>query len=138
MSVTFPSLEFFSNLQAALAADPARTGHISPSDAYCGLEIGDRLFVIEFDGRTCSSVTQGGNPLDLDFVVSGTDEVWHQAIGAITRDRGGPSHSVPALVARGVLEIQSEAEDGGLSAAAAMGLLQAFLDGARDLDVEYA
>ena len=138
MSVTFPSLEFFSNLQTALSADEARTRHVSPSDAYCGLAIGDQLFVIEFDGRSCSAVAQGGNPLDLDFVVSGTDEAWHQAIGAISTGSGGPSHAVPALVARGVLEIQSESEDGDESAVAAMSLLQAFLDGARDLDIEYA
>lgn len=139
MSEMFPTLRFFSQLQQNLSEHPESAQDVEPSDAYCGLGIGDRLFVLEFDGRSCSAVAQGGNALDLDFVLTGSDEVWRRVIGSIADVSSAQSegNGLAALVAQDALTIESEAEDGSERAAAAMGLLQAFLDGARGLEIEY-
>jgi hypothetical protein len=137
MSVMFPTLQFFTTLQESLSQRSETLGNVEPSDAYCGVGVGDRLFVLEFDGRACSAVAQGGNVLDLDFVVTGPDEAWRHVIESSADGSGAPSSALAAHVARRDLSIESEAEDGSERAAATMGLLQAFLDGARGLEIEY-
>ena len=136
MSVMFPTLEFFSMLQKKLSTRADSVAHLEPSDAYCGLGIGDRLFVLQFDDRVCSEVAQGGNVLDLDFVVTGPEEVWREVL-AVAGDAAAPSSALSARIAQGDLTIESEAEDGAERAAATMGLLQALLDGASGLELEF-
>jgi hypothetical protein len=65
LSITFPSAEFFRSLQEAMDRDPPCTEHLEPSEAYCGLAIEQRFFVLEFDGRRCAGIAPSGNELDL-------------------------------------------------------------------------
>ena len=135
MSIAFPSLDFFQALQAGMAGDPASTEGIEPSEAYCGLAIGDDLFVLEFDGRECSAVVPNGNPLDLDFVLAASPETWQETIHSIVENAGAdPEHSLAALVETGAIEVRSEQDDGPDLARAALGMLQAFLDQAKEVD----
>jgi hypothetical protein len=136
VAVLFPTLDFFSKLQKSLSEDPARNGS-DPSDAYCGLEIGDRLFVLEFDGHACSEVAQGGNKLDLDFVLTGSDEIWKHLLECIAEDSPSPSKPLAALIARGELTVEADSEEDHERATQAVGILGAFLDGSRALDVEF-
>jgi len=131
MSLIFPSEEFFSVLQEGLAADAARTEGIEPSEAYCGFSVGEELFVFEFDGRTCAAVVRGGNPIDLDFVLAGPREVWLRALALGDKD----ARSLEDLLAEKELSIESGTDDGPELARAALPMLQAFLDQARDLEV---
>ena len=139
MSILFPSIEFFEALQRGLAENSAGAQDIEPSDAYCGLAIDEDLFVLEFDGRECSAIAPNGNRLDLDFVLAAPAETWRETIRSIG-DNGGadPDHTLAALVEAGAIEIQSEAEGGAALAHAAFGILQAFLDEAKTLDVSFA
>ena len=129
MSLVFPSVEFFLALQRELADDPSSTEDID-SEAYCGFAIDGSLFVVEFDGRECAAVVSGGNPLDLDFVLSGTSNAWSQAIA--------PEDPRPLaeLVASNAIAVESEQDDGPELARAALPMLQAFFDQARGLEVE--
>ena len=138
MSVVFPSLEFFTALQEGMAENPASTEDIEPSEAYCGLDIDDDLFVLEFDGRACSAVVPGGNPLDLDFVLAASAETWQETITSIVENAGADSqHTLAALVDKGTIEVRSETDDGPDLARAALGMLQAFLDQAKGLDIAF-
>jgi hypothetical protein len=127
MSTAFPSVEFFAALQKSLAENPSCTEGVPPSEAYCGFAIGEQLFVLEFDGRECSAVVGGGNPLDLDFVLSASAENWRQAL---TETAPKP---LAELVAAESIRIETEADDGAELAHAALPMLQAFVDQARSL-----
>lgn len=129
MNVSFPSLEFFRALQEDLVKDPSCANGVEPSDAYCGFSMDDHLFVFEFDGRECSAVAAGGNPLDLDFVISGPLASWRQAV---TSDPGG---KLAELIEAGSLEIESD--DGAEMARAAIPMLQVFIDQAGKHEVEF-
>jgi hypothetical protein len=130
MQVSFPSVEFFRALQEGLSKDVTSTAGVEPSEAYCGFSIDDQLFVVEFDGRTCAAVVAGGNPLDLDFVISGPRESWSEAIAK------GPASGLAELIQSGSLAIESD--DGGEAARAALPMLQAFFDQAGKQSIEIA
>ena len=72
----------------------------------------------------------GRNPLDLDFVLSGTSDAWSQAIA--------PEDPRPLaeLVAANAIAVESEQDDGPELARTALPMLQAFFDQARGLEVE--
>ena len=139
MSIVFPSSEFFRALQDGMEKEPECTEGLDPSDAYCGFAIDDRLYVFEFDGRTCAGAMSGGNELDLDFVVAGPSAVWRRALDGLAA--GGAetaaSATLPALVEEGALEIRSQDEAGPALADAALSFLQVFLERARGLDLTY-
>ena len=138
MSVLFPSLEFFQALKKQLSADPECTRGVDPSEAYCGFAIGDSLYVVEFDGRECAGVVQGGNPLDLDFVLAAPGEVWEQAVAATIEEGAGSDWSLERLIEQGAIEIRSEVDDGSELARAALGFIQVFFDQATHLQVKFA
>jgi hypothetical protein len=138
MSTMFPSLEFFNALKDQLSADPDATLKVEPSEAYCGFAIGDMLVVVEFDGRECAAVVHGGNPLDLDFILSAPREVWESAVAAIVADVAGSQGNLADLIEQGAIEIRSEVEDGPEQAKAALGFIQAFFELARRFDVKFA
>jgi hypothetical protein len=139
MSVSFPSPQFFEALKQRVADDPECMGTVDDSEAYCGFAIGDQLIVMEFDGRKCAAVVNGGNLLDLDFVLAAPPETWNDMISAILKHGGADrEHTLEALVQTGDLEVRSEATDGPELARAALGFLQAFLDQAKHLEVEFA
>lgn len=133
MKVAFPSTEYFRALQKGLE-DPRAAKDVPPSEAYCGLRIDSSLFVLEFDGNQCAAVVSGGNPIDLDFVVGGSLDAWHQAIGA----GGDGPRPLAELIASGELTIETEADDGEALAEAARPMLQAFLDQAGAVGLEVA
>jgi len=135
MSILFPSIEFFTSLQGNFNGDAGCVKHLDPSDAYCGLAIGDHLFVLEFDGHECSAVVAGGNTLDLDFVIAAPSVAWQQAIeGIMTSDM---DVSLPTLVENGEFEIQSVDDAGFDAARETLPLIQVFLEQARGLDLEF-
>ncbi len=138
MSVPFPSREFFETLRQRIADDPAIMVKVDPSEAYCGLAVGDDLYVMEFDGRGVAAVAFGGNPLDLDFVLEGSRETWRETISAIGDHVGADAnHTLAALVRSGAIKIRSENDEGPELASAALDFLQAFLDQAQHVDVSF-
>jgi hypothetical protein len=126
MNAPFPSLDYFTQLQKSLSQHPESAADAPPSEAYCGLSIDGQLFVLEFDGRECAAVVAGGNPLDLDFVLSGTNANWQQALGG--------ARSLAELVDSDTLQVESEADDGQELARGALPMLQAFIAQAPNLD----
>ncbi|MCG8588241.1 MAG: hypothetical protein MJE66_03045 [Proteobacteria bacterium] len=138
MSVRFPSVEFFQELKQQVANHPASMEAVAPSEAYCGFAIGDKLYVLEFDGRDCAAVAGGGNTLDLDFFLTGPPETWREAIQSIRDSQGADGeHTLEALVERGRIELCSEAPDGLDLGRDTLGFLQAFLDQAAHVDVQF-
>jgi hypothetical protein len=138
MSVRFPSPEFFEALAQWVSDDPEAMGSVDDCEAYCGFMIDDRLIVTEFDGQQCAAVVDGGNLLDLDFVLAGTPEAWKEMVAAIVAHTGAdPDHTLAALIESGVLEIRTEIPNGAELAHAALDFLQAFLNQAKHLEVDF-
>ncbi len=138
MSVRSPSPKFFEALKDWIAEHPESIEHAADCEAYCGFAIGDSLIVMEFDGRCCVAVVQGGNLLDLDFVLAGSPETWAAVISDILKHGGADDYTLEALIENGEIEIRSEADDGEKLAHDALGFLQAFLDQAQHLEVQLA
>ena len=137
MSVLFPSLEFFQSLAARLSADPECTHGVDPSEAYCGFAVGDSLYVVEFDGRECAGVVQGGNLLDLDFALAAPTEVWQTAVATFIEQGLEGDASLEGLIDQGLIEIRSEADDGTELARAALYFLQVFFEQAKKFQVKF-
>lgn len=138
MSVSFPGVAFFEALQKALAADPSALADLAPCEAYCGIDVGGRLFVLEFDGRECAAVVSGGNPLDLDFVLHGSQQAWKDLVSSLVTSGGSePAGSLVHQIDAGVLEIATEVDGGTELARAALPFLQGFLAQARGLDIDF-
>ena len=135
MSIAFPSTSFFEALKERMDGDPDCSAGLAPCEAYCGLAFGDQLYVLEFDGRSCSAIVVGGNEIDLDFVVAGTDAVWQQFIDAILREGDSPPKTLAALVGQGSLQVRSADDEGPKMAEAALPFLQVFLERARGLEL---
>ncbi len=138
MSVLFPSLEFFESLRAQLSADSECTQAVGPSEAYCGFAIGDSLYVVEFDGRECTAVVHGGNPLDLDSILAAPRGIWEQAVAEIIDGVAASNPVLERLIEQGAIEIGSAVDDGPELARAALGFIQLFFDQARHFQVEFA
>ncbi len=135
MSVHFPSLEFFEALKKRLGEDPGSMADVEPSEAYCGLAIGDRLFVLEFEGHQCVAAVHGGNPIDLDFVIAGSIGIWQEAVQSVAM--GETRNTLTELVEKGELEIQSEDPDGNELARGALPFLEAFLGHAKGFELDF-
>lgn len=129
MSVLFPSVAFFQALQKKVAEDPTTLTELGPCEAYCGFGVGDRLFVLEFDGRECAAVVSGGNLLDLDFVVRGPEQAWKDVLSG--------AGSLAEQIDTGALEVITEADDGTELARAALPFLQGFFDLTEGLNIDF-
>jgi hypothetical protein len=135
MGIPFPSLALFEALKKRLSEDPASFADVEGSDVYCGLAIGDRLFVFEFDGKECVATVQGGNPLDLDFVLAGPEATWRTLFASIVAGDG--NERLSERVEQGSLEIRADDAEAAERASAALPFLEAFLGLGRGLPVEF-
>ena len=135
MSVHFPSLEFFEALKKRLEEDAGSMADVEPSEAYCGLAIGDRLFVLEFEGHECGAAVHGGTPIDRDVVLAGSTDIWQTAVQSAAS--GEARNTLTELVEKGALEIQSEDPDGNGLARGALPFLEAFLGQAKGFELDF-
>lgn len=139
MGVAFPGLDFFKALQDEAKTNPGGLADLGPCDAYCGFNIGDRLFVLEFEGHECGAVVSGGNPLDLDFVLRGSESAWRGLVESLAKSGGADATGRLAdQIEAGALEITTEADDGLDLARAALPFLQGFLELTQRLEVDFA
>jgi hypothetical protein len=137
MGVSFPSVAFFEALQKKVADDPKALTDLGPCEAYCGIAVGERLYVLEFDGRECAAVVSGGNPLDLDFVLRGSDQAWNALVSSLASGGSQPAGSLAQQIEAGALEVSSEDDDGPELARAALPFLQGFLALTQGLDIQF-
>lgn len=115
--------------------NPGCTASLDPCEAYCGFAIDQHLYIFEFDGRQCVAVINGGNELDLDFVVAGPTSAWRKIIEALEESNSDTGTTLPTLIERGALEIRTTDDEGPELARAALPFLQIFLEQARGLAV---
>lgn len=115
--------------------NPGCTASLDPCEAYCGFAIDQYLYIFEFDGRQCVAVINGGNELDLDFIVAGPTSAWRKIIEALEESNSDTGTTLPTLIEQGALEIRTTDDEGPELARAALPFLQIFLEQARGLAV---
>ena len=93
--------------------------------------------MLEFDGRECAAVISGGNPLDLDFVLRGSEQVWKGLVSSLASGGSEPAGDLAQQIETGALEIATEDDEGVELARAALPFLQGFLALTRGLDVDF-
>ena len=140
MSLAFPSLEFFRALQQRTLDAKERFEKLGYCDTTFGVRIGDELYSIAFEVYECVDVREGGDPEELDFVLTGPPEVWRDMIRSI-RENGGadPSQTLNTLSHVGdVLHVEAVDAENEDKLYRFMASLQEFFDQAQHLDVELA
>ena len=98
-ALTFPSVAWFRALQELVNHDEEfrRLGNI---DAAMGVKVGERVFVITFEGFQCTDVKEGTeyDLIDADFFLEMPVEQWQELV-TNTKENGGAdlSHTLNTL-----------------------------------------
>jgi len=139
MSLPFPSLAFFRALQQRTKEDAAVFEKLGVCDTTFGIRVGDELYRIAFEIYECTEVDECDGPGSLDFVLSAPTALWNEMFAAIVANGGADAaHTINSLTHLGdVMKVEYEDPEGHDRLYRFMATIQAFLDEARHLDVEF-
>ena len=137
MPIRFPSLAFFQALQQRTKDAHDVFEKMGTCDTRFGVRIGDQLYSITFDVYDCVDVREGGDPAELDFVLSAPAPVWNAMIESIRKNGGaGIDHTLNTLTHLGdVVKVEYEDAEGHDKLYRFMATIQEFFDQAQHLDV---
>jgi hypothetical protein len=138
MKLQFPSLEFFKALQQRTKDEAAAFEKLGYCDTTFGIRVDDDLYRICFEIYECVGVDEGGDPADLDFVLSARRELWREMLESIVTHGGADAgHTINSLTHIGdVMKVEYEDPEGHDRFYRFMMTIQAFLDEAQHLDVD--
>lgn len=138
MKLQFPSLEFFKALQQRTKDDAGAFEKLGYCDTTFGIRVGDDLYRIRFEIYECVEVDAGGDPAELDFVLSAPRELWREMLESILAHGGADAaHTINSLTHIGdVMQVEYEDPEGHDRFYRFMVTIQAFLDEAQHLDVD--
>ena len=138
MAVRFPSLGFFQALQQRTKEDQVTFEKLGYCDTSFGVRVGDQLYSVTIDVYECTDVREGGDPAKLDFVLTGTPEIWHEMVASILENGGADAaHTMNTLSHVGdVIKVEYEDPEGFDKFYRYMASIQEFFDQAQHLDVE--
>jgi len=137
MPLRFPSLEFFRALQQLTKQHHDVFEKLGYCDTRFGARVGDMLYRITFEVYECVEVAEGGDPAQLDFVLSAPTALWNEMIESIHRHGGaGIDHSLNTLTHLGeVMKVEYLDSEGHDRFYRYMATIQEFFDQARHLEV---
>lgn len=138
MGVRFPSLPFFEALQQRTKDQAAAFEKLGYCDTSFGIRVGDDLYRVTFEIYECVEVAEGGDPAQLDFVLSAPLEVWKEMLEAIVANGGADAaHTINSLTHIGdVIKVEYDDPEGHDRFYRFMVTIQAFLDEASHIDLE--
>ncbi len=138
MPVRFPSLQFFEALQQRTKEASDRFEKLGYCDTSFGVRVGDELYCVAFEVYECVGVGEGGNPAELDFVLSGPAEVWNEMVEVIGKHGGADAaHTLNTLSHLGdLIDVEFVDPEGGDRFFRFMASIQEFFDQAQYLDVD--
>ncbi|MBW2445223.1 MAG: hypothetical protein JRG83_04800 [Deltaproteobacteria bacterium] len=140
MGIPFPSLEFFKALQQRTKDEAAAFEKLGYCDTTFGIRVGSELYRVVFEIYECVEVGEGGDPSELDFVLSAPLDLWREMLEAIQANGGADAaHTINTLTHVGdVMKVEYEDPEGHDRLYRFMATIQAFLDEASGLDLEFA
>jgi hypothetical protein len=138
VSIPFPSLEFFEALKKRTNEEAATFEKLGYCDTHFGVRVGDDLYSLRFEVYECVEVQSGGDPAELDFVLSASLKVWKEMIASILANRGADAdHTLNTLSHVGdVMSVDYEDAEGHDCFYRFMASIQEFFDQAQNLDVD--
>lgn len=140
MGVRFPSIGFFQALQQRTKDQAAIFEKLGYCDTTFGIRVGDELYRVAFEIYECVEVAEGGDPAELDFVLSAPLKVWKEMLEAIVANGGADAaHTINSLTHIGdVIRVEYDDPEGHDRLYRFMATIQAFFDEAAHLDLELA
>ena len=140
MGIPFPSLEFFKALQQRTKDEAVAFEKLGYCDTTFGIRVGSELYRVAFEIYECVEVGEGGDPSELDFVLSAPPDLWREMLEAIQANGGADAaHTINTLTHVGdVMKVEYEDPEGHDRLYRFMATIQAFLDEASGLDLEFA
>ena len=138
MSLAFPSLEFFKALQQRTKEEVVAFEKLGVCDTTFGIRVGDQLYRIAFEIYECTEVDEGGDPAELDFVLSASVSLWKETFQAIVSHGGADAaHTINSLTHLGdVMKVEYEDPEGHDRFYRFMATIQAFFDEAQHVDTD--
>ncbi len=140
MGIPFPSLEFFKALQQRTKDEAAAFEKLGYCDTTFGIRVGSELYRVAFEIYECVDVGEGGDASKPDFVLSAPPDLWREMLEAIQANGGADAaHTINTLTHVGdVMKVEYEDPEGHDRLYRFMATIQAFLDEASGLDLEFA
>ncbi len=138
MAVPFPSLAYFQALQQRTVEAQGRFEKLGYCDTTFGVRIGPELYTLAFEVFECVDVREGGDPAELDFVLSGEESIWREMVQAIVANGGADTeHTLNTLTHVGdVVQLEYTDPEGHDRFFRYMASLQEFFDQTRHVEVE--
>ncbi len=139
MALSFPSLEFFQALQQRTKEETVAFEKLGVCDTTFGVRVGDELFRVAFEIYECTEVDTCKDPASLDFVLSSPAALWKEMFESVIANGGADAaHTINSLTHVGdVMKIEYEDPEGHDRFYRFMATIQAFLDEAQHLDVDF-
>jgi len=145
MATKFPSLEFFQELARRMKENPAEFEKLGFCDTVMGVKVNGKsphLYSLTFEVFECSNVRELSSPEDasLDFVLEAPLALWKEMLESIQKN----GHPTPAYTLNSLshvgdrMKVVYDDPEGHDKFYRFMATIQAFVDQAADLDIEWA
>jgi len=145
MAFKFPSLDFFRELASRMNADRATFEKLGFCDTVMGVRVlgqTPRLYAITFEVFECSDVREIRDPgeAELDFTLEAPLDLWRAMLESIRKHgRPEPEYTLNSLSHLGDrMRVVYDDPEGHDKFYRFMATLQAYVDNARDLEIEWA
>lgn len=144
MATKFPSLDFFQELARRMKANPAEFEKLGFCDTTMGVKVdgeNPRLYALTFEVYECSDVRElsSGEDADLDFVLEAPPSLWKEMFESIQNGGPTPAYTLNSLSHVGDrMKVVYEDPEGHDKFYRFMATLQAFVNQAADLEIEWA
>ena len=145
MAIKFPSVDFFQELARRMEANSAEFEKLGFCDTKMGVKVnGDssHLYTITFDVFDCSDVREISSPdgAELDFTLEAPLSLWREMFESIQKTgHPEPAYTLNSLSHVGdQMAVVYDDPEGHDKFYRFMATIQAFVDQASDLDIEWA
>jgi len=145
MATKFPSLEFFQELARRMKENPAEFEKLGFCDTVMGVKVdgkSPRLYALTFEVFECSDVCELSRPdeASLDFVLEAPFSLWKEMFESIQANgRPTPAYTLNSLSHVGDrMKVVYDDPEGHDKFYRFMATLQAFVNQAADLEIEWA
>jgi hypothetical protein len=145
MASKFPSIDFFQELARRMTANAAEFEKLGFCDTVMGVKVdGDvsNIYALTFDVFDCSDVREIASPDDaeLDFMLEAPLSLWREMFESIQKSgHPEPAYTLNSLSHVGDrMKVVYDDPEGHDKFYRFMATLQAFVDQASDIDIEWA
>ncbi len=145
MAIKFPSLDFFQELQQRMGANPSEFEKLGFCDTVMGVRVvgeTSHLYSLTFEVFECSDVRELSSPDDaeFDFILEAPLSLWREMFESIQKNGlPEPAFTLNSLSHVGDrMKVVYDEPEGHDKFYRSMATIQAFVDQASDLDIEWA